>query len=286
MKDNNMAATDSEVRANLESQHDEVEALQAIFEHDFEWADQEIYGTQGKSFYVLIPGDYCLRLLIHLPSDYPSRSPPIAEVYDSFGVSSSECDAIIQDLTKTFNKSRGDVCLYDWIESVREKFGSFASVEAASLEAVDIDANELLARPATSHDIAPFLRGIKTGTPITDRKSTFQANAVAVTSVDEVRAFVAHLLEDRKIARATHNMLAYRIVKDVVIKDSDDDGEGGAGSKLSHLLEMTQAQNAVVVSRWYGGIQLGPDRFKHIANCARDVLETHGFIPRKTKTKA
>jgi hypothetical protein len=27
------------------------------------------------------------------------------------------------------------------------------------------------------------------------------------------------------------------------------------------------------VSRWYGGIHLGPDRFKHINNCARNVLQ-------------
>mmetsp|Transcript_5484 Transcript_5484/g.11567 ORF Transcript_5484/g.11567 Transcript_5484/m.11567 type:complete len:81 (-) Transcript_5484:80-322(-) len=30
---------------------------------------------------------------------------------------------------------------------------------------------------------------------------------------------------------------------------------------------------AVVVTRWFGGIHLGPDRFKHISNAARDVLE-------------
>ena len=28
----------------------------------------------------------------------------------------------------------------------------------------------------------------------------------------------------------------------------------------------------VVVSRWYGGVHLGPDRFKHINNAARMVL--------------
>ncbi|TSK53743.1 Protein IMPACT [Bagarius yarrelli] len=33
----------------------------------------------------------------------------------------------------------------------------------------------------------------------------------------------------------------------------------------------------VVVSRWYGGILLGPDRFKHINNCARNILVQEGF---------
>ena len=34
-----------------------------------------------------------------------------------------------------------------------------------------------------------------------------------------------------------------------------------------------------MVSRWYGGIQLGADRFKHINNVARAVLDATGFIP-------
>jgi putative IMPACT (imprinted ancient) family translation regulator len=34
----------------------------------------------------------------------------------------------------------------------------------------------------------------------------------------------------------------------------------------------------VVISRWYGGIQLGPDRFKHINNACREILETNGYI--------
>ena len=35
----------------------------------------------------------------------------------------------------------------------------------------------------------------------------------------------------------------------------------------------------VVVSRWYGGIHLGPDRFRHINNAARQVLSAANFIP-------
>ena len=40
-------------------------------------------------------------------------------------------------------------------------------------------------------------------------------------------------------------------------------GEHGAGSRLLHLLQITDIVNVmVVVSRWFGGILLGPDRFK------------------------
>lgn len=33
----------------------------------------------------------------------------------------------------------------------------------------------------------------------------------------------------------------------------------------------------VVVSRWYGGIQLGPDRFKHINSAAREAVIRSGL---------
>ena len=61
--------------------------------------------------------------------------------------------------------------------------------------------------------------------------------------------------------------------------DCDDDGEDAAGGRLLHLLEMKKANNVcVVVTRWYGGTLLGPDRFKHISNCARLVLENSGLL--------
>lgn len=34
----------------------------------------------------------------------------------------------------------------------------------------------------------------------------------------------------------------------------------------------------VVVSRWFGGIHLGPDRFKHINSAARDAVIKAGFV--------
>lgn len=39
----------------------------------------------------------------------------------------------------------------------------------------------------------------------------------------------------------------------------------------------------VIVSRWYGGIHLGPDRFRHINNAARQVLDLANLIPTSKK---
>ena len=34
----------------------------------------------------------------------------------------------------------------------------------------------------------------------------------------------------------------------------------------------------MIVSRWFGGVHLGADRFKHIGQVARDALEIGGFL--------
>jgi len=41
----------------------------------------------------------------------------------------------------------------------------------------------------------------------------------------------------------------------------------------------------VVVSRWFGGTHLGPDRFKHINAATRDVLIKGGFYDDSSKKK-
>ncbi len=66
-----------------------------------------------------------------------------------------------------------------------------------------------------------------------------------------------------KIAKATHNVVAYRFIdaKNILNADYDDDGETSAGGRLLHLLELIKVQNVlVVVSRWFGGVLLGADR--------------------------
>ena len=51
---------------------------------------------------------------------------------------------------------------------------------------------------------------------------------------------------------------------------------------MSARVQIVNAENVmVVVSRWYGGIQLGPDRFKHINNCTRTILEQQGYLAQR-----
>lgn len=128
------------------------------------------------------------------------------------------------------------------------------------------------------------------GDELTDRKSVFQAFACAAATRAEAFGLGALLRRDRRIAKATHNMMAFRLVRPgdgVLVADNDEDGESGAGGRMSHLLEMMGVDGAVViVTRWYGGVLLGPKRFAHISNCAREALEDSGLSPRAGATRA
>ena len=53
-------------------------------------------------------------------------------------------------------------------------------------------------------------------------------------------------------------------------------GETAASAKLGEMLRLMNVNNiAVIVSRVYGGINLGPNRFKCICNSARKLIEEY-----------
>ena len=111
---------------------------------------------------------------------------------------------------------------------------------------------------------------------IEDRDSSFKAvYSPAAFEVD------VHLLPNLK--GATHLMKAWRqpskqrsLVgnKPLYTSGHDDDGERYAGQKLETLLKELNVEGMIVVARWYGGKLLGPVRFTHILDCAKDALRS------------
>ena len=102
-------------------------------------------------------------------------------------------------------------------------------------------------------------------------------------ALPQVPLIIEQLLQDRKIARATHPVIHAWVCKPdgggAVHRDCDDDGETAAGGRLAHLLDLLHLENVVVVvTRWYGGVQLGADRFKLINRAARDALEVARLV--------
>jgi hypothetical protein len=104
--------------------------------------------------------------------------------------------------------------------------------------------------PQSKHKMAVFT----SSEPITDRKSVFIGFSARLESPDQVCLFLEDLKQDKRIARATHNIIAWKCGNS---NDNDDDGESKAGSRLAHLLDILEVDHVFVcVSRWYGGVQL------------------------------
>ncbi|BGP22160.1 hypothetical protein JCM10295v2_001038 [Rhodotorula toruloides] len=149
-------------------------------------------------------------------------------------------------------------------------------------------ANGATAEPARAKKAAVSCPEIISCEPIVDRQSVFVGHVAKVNSLEEVDAVMETLLTNNKIAKATHNISAYQFTTPSGTRhaDNDDDGETAAGSRLAHLLTLLDVQNVmVVVSRWYGGIHLGPDRFKLINQAARDALTDAGLLQEAEERK-
>ncbi|KAJ8602370.1 hypothetical protein CTAYLR_004211 [Chrysophaeum taylorii] len=244
---------------------EEAAALAAIFGSEFRDA--------GGTFEVDIGS---VTLVAGLPATYPVERPRIS--VRSRGVS----ERVRRELTDVAEAAVrvGDVCIFDVAEAVR------ARLDDAAQEA------PLASTPPARHS-ADLSRGatVVDGEPLVDRRSTFQAFlAMGVTSESQLEWALGSLLERSKIKRATHNVRAFRFLddrKNVIRADNDDDGEDGAGAKIAHLLEIFAVTDVlVVVSRWYGGVKLGPDRFKHVAKLTQRILEDNGYRRRGAEAAA
>ncbi|CCE79886.1 Piso0_002978 [Millerozyma farinosa CBS 7064] len=137
---------------------------------------------------------------------------------------------------------------------------------------------------------------------IVDRKSKFQARSVYLASPEHIGSILKQLLqENKKIAKsASHpHMIAWRTgtvvettsdntsskknKKGKALKEKrivglqqgfDDNGESGAGSRMLHniLVQHNLCNILLIATRWYGGVQIGPSRFRNIMHVCNDSL--------------
>lgn len=292
-------STDQGSEEDLQSQMEEVEALSSIYGD--EWC---VIDEASRIFCIKISDDIeqpklkaCLQII--LPADYPSAAPPIYQINAAW-LRGPERAKLANSLEDLYVQHAGESILYLWVENVREFLvetsrsaetdDQLQKVNITTEEEVD-DAEDLpdISTLKLTENLHLFMGNvedeemppIKHGNTITDRRSTFQPHLAPVVTPRQVKMVLEKLYENKKIASATHNIYAYRIYnedKNSFLQDCEDDGETAAGGRLLHLLQILDVRDVlVVVSRWYGGILLGPDRFKHINNCARNILVEEGY---------
>ena len=94
---------------------------------------------------------------------------------------------------------------------------------------------------------------------LTEQRSRFYAAAVPVASLDEVKAEVAR--RKKKYHKARHHCWACRVRDESgrLVEQARDDGEvGKPGLKMLELLRHHDLEGMLVVSRFFGGVKLGP----------------------------
>lgn len=105
---------------------------------------------------------------------------------------------------------------------------------------------------------------------ISDRGSRYAVSGGVVESRADVEFFLKQLKKKKKFAKATHNTWAALLPEGPL---KADDGEAGAGMVILRMLERENLHNhIIVVTRWYGGVKLGGDRFRHIQDAVRTYL--------------
>lgn len=260
----------------LEAQVEEIEVLCSIYGD--EW---KTYDEAERTYSIeIVQNDLSVTLFVTLSEKYPLEAPPVYTLCAP-SLSKEFKNHLANQLDEVYLENLGQTVIFQWIEKIRECLSEFKVLPEPEIE--------LLEEDVAVESIVDEVPTIIQGEVITDRKSVFQGHAALVHSTDQVRQVLKLLKENKKIANATHNIYAYRIAKtgsSSFIQDCDDDGESQAGGRLLHLLQILDVTDVlVVVTRWYGGIRLGSDRFRHINNSARQVLEKAGMITNSSNKK-
>ncbi|KAG6856039.1 hypothetical protein H0H87_008143 [Tephrocybe sp. NHM501043] len=265
--------------------------------------------------------DISVRILVSLPEAYPVSSPPQLQLLSRYVGAFGADSGLFGSILRTFISVNGvdwtadSVCVFDGLQSVverctawyenrlsAEKAGELLREDAkeqssSSTDTQTSDTNDHRLLPEDAKSIVAsmntLLEGLElfTAEPIADRKSVFVGRACRISHPSEVPLVLSHLMADRRISRAAHPIInAWRCQAGSVLhQDNDDDGETAAGGRLAHLLQILEVNNVlVIVTRYFGGIHLGPDRFKHINQAARNALDIGGFLdsPAESAKKA
>lgn len=266
---------------------DEIISINSIFEEDTLVA----LGQDPALCSLRLPSLPDITLRVEFPQDYPDAPPSILGTQSvghdvAKGMGTRIVDLVRDVLARVYNP--GEACIYDLLEEVREAIEK--AEEAGSIQRDRQD--EPPPDPSPPQDLTPDLGPEPpwiVGPQITEKKSVFLARVAPVSSPDQAKQYVAHLLAtDKKAAKATHNMTAWRIKgpNDTSYQDCDDDGETAAGGRMLHLMQLMDVWDVmVVVTRWYGGIHLGPDRFRIINQASREALVLGGFA-KETKEES
>ena len=290
---------------------EEFEALLAIYDGDTDISITlsqllEEEEEEGASMVTIVVGSLpfvgTLTVSLGLPHGYPITASPIIRGIEAAGMLPLQQSMIEDSLNEICHSLQGEECLFDVVAWLKELDSSFFEANWQQ-SALQDDVTQSLTSSSSSfpsnrpteddtlNDSLPA--GWFQSSVLVDRKSVFQSFGCMIDSLDAMKNRLTEIRGQRKLLGATHPcMYAYRLGAHA---DCDDDGEHGAGKKLAFLLEQWEKRHPsssslkettstccptetnrgwlLVVTRWYGGVSLGPVRFKHIVTVATESLQ-------------
>ncbi|KAK4677081.1 hypothetical protein QC764_408430 [Podospora pseudoanserina] len=122
-----------------------------------------------------------------------------------------------------------------------------------------------------------------TSPPIIMKDSKFVARAIHLTSPSQRKYLMESLMHNHpELKSATHNAWAFRLkppenanwlTQRTMREESFDDGETGCGDLMLKVMrEAGAVDTLVVLTRWFGGAMLGPDRWRLMRNAVTSAL--------------
>ena len=266
----------------------EIEALQSIYGPDV------LRAADGAFVYILSIPHREASLRVLFPPDYPKSIPQLLRVERTGAQARKGYGSRVLHTARTTLLSvfvPGSVCLFDLLQELDTDLAEESGDQQPPLSNPGEDRSLLLnATPSDARALVEDPKWILSPI-VTKKKSTFVGRACNITSSAQAQAFIMRLLEnDKGAAKATHTISAYRIrssstvgrINEVLYEDYDDDGENLAGGRLLRLLQVMNVWNVlVVVSRRYGGVKLGPERFSIINDVAREAVVEGGWTRSK-----
>uniref|UniRef100_A0A915AZW9 RWD domain-containing protein n=1 Tax=Parascaris univalens TaxID=6257 RepID=A0A915AZW9_PARUN len=185
-----------------EAQLEEIQSIEAIF--------GDLIHLESASR-ISVQFEHDIQLTFDLPPDYPSCSPPYFELSGPT-LKLAEKKELSSQLEEIYLRNIAQPILYEWIECANlylSQRNDNLKVGNTSMEEVPSSSNVAI------HDVNVIVPEIISGDILQDRKSTFQAHVALITAENEVMLVLNKLKENGKIARATHNMYAWRIEENI-----------------------------------------------------------------------
>ena len=110
---------------------------------------------------------------------------------------------------------------------------------------------------------------------IDDRGSRYSVSYGLVKGKDDIKNFLKILKKNKKYAKATHNSWAARISHEgAIFETKNDDGETGAGMVILRVMQKEDISDCIIcVTRWFGGVKLMGDRFKHVQDATKYAID-------------